>query len=1598
MTFSHEKLEAHRKNVFEDLRLDHMKILFNKLVKYINSINKDQKLWHIFDYVESWGHFFSRLELTRIGSEAFRIFLCSISFRCYSKTHEKEIELLVKKYRNIALSSLNIGHLISLVENKFALPEWLFEGVHYCNAFGIQIDTEDSSKDKGFLFSFIFNESCIQYASNVSNEQFRKRLIRLILIFKIKKSDLPQYILDFNLYDVFETLFQYTKWSLFPRIFNKISEKNFIELFKQTGFFPNLLCLDTDNLNIKEMILYGAKDYFEECIQHYKGSFLSLFYQLSIQSSEKVGQLLLSYPTLVTHLVPDKFYENEGRSVVSDVSDMVYFDIFEENSYWRDYVTGLLLNTWFDYASTETGLRQIILNSETNFNKELKSLQQEIKTSPQDKIKRSRFVDEFKANAQAATRKTPMHGYFALKNSSHYQKKREAYKALLDYLEQYPANSDEALLKIFGLLTQSGLDKKTLKIVSDRLAGWGSNLLEALKGLILCRCEFKDQKLLKEHFKISTMDVYAQAKKFYVVANAYIDKKGADIPGDELCELYAIHGEKISEMINKHKLIHQLSNATKLRDIFLLLKEGKTLSKVTAVELNENNRLLKKLHDLIEEGLGHETSSSAHDKNDIVLFHSQLSKLPKETIDNRSLEIILRHSFDPTATFENIIKAWLFDLFLSTGEYFYTQKIHQLFEKTLPGFSSKLDELFDYLVKVKKSCYSLAELQEKFGQEIADEILRRYLNSKLPKKEISLTEFAHLKKLLEKKKISLSELSRILPEQLEMIFQLGFYFSSDRYTKDLLMMDRNFFPAMPKNLANSLMISMNLIENAKSDMMDAGYSSYYVGMIQESFENGNAVIKNKIEEFNNVLDRYKSLLSLSIFELVDYELDKANLSHEDANLVKCSKDELRSVFVGLILAETQQSSHNAATSNALKERVHAEIKLFFSKLNELGVLSPFKLINHFTRQFLQVVNTSALQEVMTPVGNGKEEQLIKELNTALPLLATVGKDWTVFYEKRGAKKLVLKGFEALRIPMTHALGLNFLESHIMSKNGVKYVFINKCPELCYRINKVGEIAALFPQEKSSFFYYGRTEKELELLEIIPLSEIDSRGLTALLPSFSQAHFLFLCEKGIDNFFSVCLKDIDFTQEPLATIFNRVNLDKVTFSNVKLNAEQWTALQERGRTDFKGAVLKKDELITAMKAGENKKVLQLLNRGADGAKYHFGYSVLYLAIKGNLSLEVLNKILDAPNLDNKALEQSVELIINNNLSQYVPILLKILENPKYTYQQNDSSATKNLGSKALHLFITNKSSRGIFSLYQKGFNVFEESSKNYSTASIDLLVNLVSSDIKHLDMVETLFLNFKEVVNITQKAKNTLLGYATQANNSNLARCLLENDALFENDCPYCFRHENAISNAKDYEMASVLLPYFDPFGRGKNERLRDILIKALDRLNVPLAWALLEMNVTDGSCRAPQEIKSDLLEQAFLKCKQEAILFLLEHGMNPNTVLKSKGNSILGEAVFNDLDDVVNYLIRPESGIDHHSLQQGVLHLVDKFRMTEQCQKQLEAMVKNSNFRLPNYQFVDRGHDALHTAVTREHKEAVESLLHQGGFDILRVRSERAHV
>lgn len=381
-----------------------------------------------------------------------------------------------------------------------------------------------------------------------------------------------------------------------------ISSEMFMAHYKNTGFFNDLLLLKTKNMEIIEILIHNAissnySSFLNEHIYNLEHIISSYIEQSqNINKTTSLMEMVFSHPKFKASIL-----KQLNNDFLHPDTDWLILRAISNNEMLRkEIITGRLLMFLIDHTLSHSYLctiYQFTSYKDTAFDKALAVLKKQLDTLRENKntVNLVVQINQFQIPPQVPmselTTQYPncsLVALFEIITSPWCKSKIEAYAKLLVIVDSLNAdsNNNDQLSNLIDLLKETGIDIQTINHLSKKL-----NDKPLIFNALLFMIEHEQvglfyRKIAKAIAKIDRSlpeNTETIQHAFLNVAKVYVEKNRVSITGDELCALYAKHGEQLLPTIQQYALGSRLINAERLNHSLSKLQPDTSIS-VEAVE------------------------------------------------------------------------------------------------------------------------------------------------------------------------------------------------------------------------------------------------------------------------------------------------------------------------------------------------------------------------------------------------------------------------------------------------------------------------------------------------------------------------------------------------------------------------------------------------------------------------------------------------------------------------------------------------------------------------------------------------------------------------------------------------------------------------------------------------------------------------------------------------------------------------------------------------------------------------------------------------------------------------------------------------------
>lgn len=441
---------------------------------------------------------------------------------------------------------------------------------------------------------------------------------------------------------------------------SKIEYDDFILLWEQTGFFNDLLLIETDHHEVDFLLLESA------------------LFQLNHLSESK---LLDEYPYLVTRLIKTLAKSSDTKAttlldlchssrlanlfinkIKQEISSQYYLQgsIFNlaylliQNQSWVDqYFTAEVANQWHEIFETEifkkNVLKSYVIFEGINY-EDIKLVESYSNNDEQHEQNFEQICHDFKTYLLPKYPRATFSRFLLLKESQQFQNVLTAFKnsaAILHEIDGKPLTEldvNSTLEQLLKLLHETKLDLKVLSRVEYSLRN-APELLAAILTIIEEDSRFHIPQYLQDYFFKDYQTILRLTQPleliFLNLAKRKIEKYRNAISGDSLLAMYLAHGEEIIPLITCYGLQDKLIVARQLNRVLAKVKTGANqFQSHEVVEQQLIRRLLDSFENIVNDA-ARDIQKILY-TNKIKEYHAELiTTIKKNNINDPHLNLLI---------------------------------------------------------------------------------------------------------------------------------------------------------------------------------------------------------------------------------------------------------------------------------------------------------------------------------------------------------------------------------------------------------------------------------------------------------------------------------------------------------------------------------------------------------------------------------------------------------------------------------------------------------------------------------------------------------------------------------------------------------------------------------------------------------------------------------------------------------------------------------------------------------------------------------------------------------------------------------------------
>ena len=817
-----------------------------------------------------------------------------------------------------------------------------------------------------------------------------------------------------------------------------IEYDKFISLFEQTGFFDDLLLINTSDLNIKFELVKAALAKLNSSLDGMYQSqahpeLLSERLTVILMECSKIEPLINikdnnkkkeMRDTLLTLCCSSKTATLLMKQIEHGIAGAYVFDSFILNMHlayllitnpsWSDqYFTAGVAHRWHEVFETQS-FKMGILKSFNIFNgidyKDIgggKSYSDLLSHSPLSRYQSQQFVDlyflkvcqDFKATLLAKYPTAFFSRFLLLVGSNQFKNKLLAYSKLDKFLEDIqfkPVSAldmDLALKQLLELLHSTKIDNEILVLLQEALLNNKPDLLAATLTVVNETARFKVPKALQnriESYLAGLKLTKPLELTFLDLAERHIEKYHNAVSGDSLLAIYCAHGEKILPFVTRYGLQAKLVMIEQLDSVLTNVRHGANQFNHQEVDEQQTiKRLLKSFEDLV--------NKTAMDIEKLTCtqlaleYHAELvSTVKKNNIDNPRLHLLI-DTF-PEEQSQNLL-LWLISLVMKKDFFAKKTLISYLDNSSLRGGPRFIQHIDGNLL------VELAEVSVDSMRIILNDVALCSKISEAPqfKKDINYTWFDKFFGLPQCPEIGIIKELEALQSRLDEINSL---IENNEKELNEIFNERQLNVKLEKlSTFQAKLTKQTLIDKIseiEKRMMELKIDNNLVKKITQTLQNNITTTKLDRETQSNKLERNRRfiLLFLEIEKSTEQILTRNNELQGYQQEIDGKIDGICSEYLEEALYNKSMSDFNIIKQNIVVVPIPVDLKSQIDQLkgedNTLDLSTEFNLLqtNHGALlELCQSINNKIDQKEKTltdsrMIAMNKRAQAIDQLDTS----------------------------------------------------------------------------------------------------------------------------------------------------------------------------------------------------------------------------------------------------------------------------------------------------------------------------------------------------------------------------------------------------------------------------------------------------------------------------------------------------------------------------------------------------------------------------------------------------------------------------------------
>ena len=712
---------------------------------------------------------------------------------------------------------------------------------------------------------------------------------------------------------------------------NQLTVEAFSALETKAGFFPDQFLINTENPDIKFLVLKSVAKQLNACSTWSSAQLRALkkmlFEVLMNGTAGQLSELLFLYKGRHDHfileIINDSINTYDGLPLLARLAG---------NKFAVDnYLTGSLLNTWLVFINKPESKKSLFSSADNlripveDWTGTLEFLSEDLRKinrRDQKGIDRtcSNYLGEFKRLA-AKHPESALAGYLALTQPGVFQEKIAAYQELISSLERMksePAelvNTDENLEALLVLIDRAGMDVATINEMVGQLS---EQLLSALATRLINdeRHHFSDalsQEIQKQ--SASSSQLANLATIFYSVAVIYINKYRKSIPGNVLSAIVSAHGDRILALVRRYGLDAQLVNSIRMGKVATQIETASVSFERKAVTQEAVFATIKAKFEKLITGL----SGVSVEKESVAEFHAELAAATgRYKVDAPEFKALLE-GYDSES--DDPLILWILKLAFKGDDSYQSKIIHLLNDADLALSGRTASCLVNY---IKSEIVSFERVEGLFNPAAVKQIIVCCLGNALGEGRLGSNNIEYLVGLLRAKKLSLKTLCELNTEHLLKLLLLENYLKNDLFTQELSL-DAYPLSLAPEQAKLFFLLNQNFltVQDLEVVSRDPIKQAVYSDLcFSENFPQGDKV--NAIKAF--FATPYFEFIKSKLLAAMDREMSRLRLDggEEKASMIELRKNRIIKIITEKVFAIENRASIVIQTK-AIQDSLLAEI-------------------------------------------------------------------------------------------------------------------------------------------------------------------------------------------------------------------------------------------------------------------------------------------------------------------------------------------------------------------------------------------------------------------------------------------------------------------------------------------------------------------------------------------------------------------------------------------------------------------------------------------------------------------------------------------------